>query len=316
MADFNGTAGDDDFKGTSGDDLMAGRLGDDTLQGLAGNDFLSGGGGDDVLNGGSGNDTLNGGAGTDQLLGGSGDDLIVISKGTDPTQDVIDGGSGFDTVSFSGFKHGVVVDLTNPTGFHMAGIEALIGSAFDDELRGQLNVAGYYDGGAGNDTLFGNHAHDTLAGGDGDDVIQQFYLRAVISGGDGNDFINSAGQSTVDGGAGDDTLQIFGSHNQVTGGDGADVFQFGPAVGNGDLIQDLADQDVIDLSAVDAVAGQAGNEAFVLVAGFDGHAGEAMLVYDSGADQTRLEMDTDGDAVANKTILISGDHTDFTNVVL
>lgn len=316
MADFNGTAGDDLLKGTGGDDVMLGRLGDDTLQGLAGNDFLSGGGGDDVLNGGSGNDTLNGGAGQDQLLGGSGDDLIVVSVGKSPVSDVIDGGSGFDTLSFAGFQQQVTLILSDADS-PITGVEAVIGTSFDDEIYGQRVSRGALDGADGNDILIGGHERDTLTGGAGDDHLQTDFQRAMESGGEGADTLfTSNGISTLDGGAGDDLLRAEGRHNELTGGDGADVFQFDNATRNGNLIQDLTGQDVIDISHIDAVKHQGGDQAFVLVASLGGHAGEAALVYDTGSDQTRLELDTDGDAVADKTILISGDHTGFTNFVL
>jgi hypothetical protein len=58
------------------------------------------------------------------------------------------------------------------------------------------------------------------------------------------------------------------------------------------------------------------DQAFVLVASLDGHAGEAALSYDAGADMTTLMLDTDGDGQANWTVLLDGDQTGFTNFVL
>jgi hypothetical protein len=47
--------------------------------------------------------------------------------------------------------------------------------------------------------------------------------------------------------------------------------------------------------------------------GLDGHAGEAALVCDSGADQIQLLLDTTGDGHADLTLLIDGHHIDFTH---
>lgn len=82
------------------------------------------------------------------------------------------------------------------------------------------------------------------------------------------------------------------------------------------MIGDLAGEDVIDLSTIDANTAVSGDQAFTLVSALDGHAGQAALVYDAGADETALELDTNGDGTADVTIRLGGDHHDFANFVL
>ncbi|MBI2236024.1 MAG: tandem-95 repeat protein [Magnetospirillum sp.] len=75
------------------------------LDGMGGTDSLSGiirvEGSDfaDYMVGGAGNDTLYGGKGTDTLIGGAGDDVFTLESLSDG--DTIDGGSGWDNLSFS-----------------------------------------------------------------------------------------------------------------------------------------------------------------------------------------------------------------------
>ncbi len=135
---------------------------DDTLIGGAGNDTLLGGNGNDTLAGGLGHNVVDGGTGNDHIVAGGGDDTIY-------------GGKGFDTLDFGGAQHGVLVNLAQ----HMAsgfgtdkvyGIEAVVGSAYNDKLVGDKG-ANLIDGGAGNDLLSGGKGADVLIGGAGNDTF-------------------------------------------------------------------------------------------------------------------------------------------------
>jgi len=138
----------------------------DTLIGDGGANILSGLGGDDFINGGAGDDILLGGDGVDILLGSAGDDLIEGGAGGD----LINGGAGNDTASYVSATSGVNVDLTAGTASGGAGsdtlvsIENIIGSAYDDTLRGDAND-NRIDGGAGNDTVIVTAGDDTASGG-------------------------------------------------------------------------------------------------------------------------------------------------------
>jgi Ca2+-binding RTX toxin-like protein len=149
--------------------------------------------------------------------------------------------------------------------------------------------------------VYGGGGSDLLVCGKGDQVL---YGDGIPEGG-------ADGRDTLVGGAGADTL---------IGGGGADTYVFqhlsDSLVGAHDLIQGLSAKDVIDLSAIDADATQAGDQAFRLVSSLTGHAGEAALVYDGATHLTLLQVDTDGDGAPDAEVAIAGDHAGFTNFVL
>lgn len=149
---------------------------------------------------------------------------------------------------------------------------------------------------------------DAFSGGDGPNQLHGIGGNDTISGG--------AGRDLVDGGAGDDRLDGGAGADTLTGGLGKDVFVLSVFEPSSDLITDLQDADRIDLSAIDADSLTSGDQAFVLVKHFTGHAGEALLVYQAGPDLTRLRLDVDGDKHPDMTVTIEGDHRDFSHFVL
>ena len=111
-----GSSFNDSLLGASAAESLFGDSGDDTISGAGGHDWLDGGSGTDSLVGGEGNDTFfaasdsGGGFGggypfpgpassADTMLGGNGDDLFIVSSSTTL---VIDGGTGHDTIEWSG----------------------------------------------------------------------------------------------------------------------------------------------------------------------------------------------------------------------
>jgi hypothetical protein len=150
-----------------------------------------------------------------------------------------------------------------------------LGSAKADSA--ELAEAGTFAGFGGHDRAVGGSGADALLGGRGADTL---------SGG--------AGADTVAGGRGRDVLE---------GGDGADVFVFAQSsLGRIDVVRDFEAADMIDLSGVDADAGQNGDQAFRFVGAdaFSGAAGE--LRYHGG----RLSGDVDGDGHADLRIDVDG----------
>ena len=105
---LTGNAFDQALIGNEGRNILNGMAGADTLVAMGGDDVVNGGDGDDALIGGTGNDILNGDAGNDlfffnqfsafgyNFLGEPGS--VDITGGTD----VIDGGSGEDTIYMRG----------------------------------------------------------------------------------------------------------------------------------------------------------------------------------------------------------------------
>ncbi len=276
---LTGGGGNDSLIGGSGADTLDGGDGNDTLAGGSGSDLLYGGDGFDFLDyststsgvsvnlatgavasgdaagdtilgfegviGSGSNDTLTGNAGANAFYGGAGNDLMVGGGGADSFY----GGTGNDTVDFSAEAAAITVDLgAGTTGGAAAadvlsGIEALVGTGYDDSLTGDAN-ANTLTGGAGNDTLNGAAGADSLYGGDGDDRLTGGSGADVLSGGAGNDWALYTGSAagvnitlggTASGGdAAGDTLtgieNLEGSaYNDTLTGDAGDNFLIGGA---------------------------------------------------------------------------------------
>ena len=187
--------------GTDLDDVLYGTNDIDTMHGYRGHDFLSGAGGDDRLFGEEGNDSLYGGVGNDTLDGGADEDVLNGGAGAD----TLNGGEGFDTASYAGSAYGVYLEVatggkTNDAqGDTYNSIEKFVGSSWADFMFGDDNH-NVFDGGAGDDSLFGNGGIDRLNGGDGLDILN--------------------------GGFGDDVLNGGRGADKLTGGDGFDTFVF------------------------------------------------------------------------------------------
>ncbi|MEP4196096.1 MAG: calcium-binding protein [Aliishimia sp.] len=175
--DIVGTEADDTLGGGDNQDRILGRQGDDILWGYSDDDALLGQLGDDVLIGGLGSDVLNGGA-------------------------------GFDLASYKTASSDVRADLLNSAtntsdaaGDVYLGIEGLIGSGFDDTLRGDTsnNAIWGYDGWdvivgrAGNDQLFGMNGNDFLSGSAGNDDMRGGNHADILQGGVGADHHDGGG---------------------------------------------------------------------------------------------------------------------------
>jgi Ca2+-binding RTX toxin-like protein len=237
--------------GSSGDDSLTGRDGfDDILEGGAGNDIIIGLGGDDTLMGGGGNDVLRGGAGADQLQGGSGIDIADYSTSAIAVLIGLDGSTGLGG---------------DAAGDVLSGIEALRGSAFDDQLTGSVG-ADILEGGSGNDILVGLVGNDILRGDAGDDILQ-----------------GGIGADVLDGGAGVDTVDYATSAGAVSVGlDGSLSSGFDAAGDQLISIERLSGSIYNDIlrgsSAAETIIGNAGDDQII------GNAGDDILQGGSGDD--------------------------------
>ena len=211
------------LRGGGGNDTIEGGNGPDSLYGDQGNDRISGGSGDDVIRGGRGNDTLDGGEGEDIVRGDRDNDRIMGSAGAD----FIDGGPGYDTVDYSQsprqggggffFYDGVIVDLSSSTQIYLGegghaegdilvGIEAVIGSPYDDSIEVD-DYGGFFGGGdAVRHRAYGGGGDDVLWGREGD----------YLNGGAGDDRLTTARGGTLNGGPGADTFRFFGPADETT----------------------------------------------------------------------------------------------------
>ncbi len=184
------------------ENVLGGTSGD-TITGTAADNLLDGGSSDDVLIGGGGNDSLLGGAGTDVLRPGDG------------LANVVNGGTGIDTISYVDVATDVVVNIATSSGTGLAslvGIENVTGGSGNDVVTG--NSAGnLLQGGPGNDQLFGGGGIDVLQGGADDDVLRGGSAADSLDGGTGFDTAVAAGT------AGTDTVTLTAASLPVDGTD-------------------------------------------------------------------------------------------------
>ncbi|WP_136069047.1 cellulose binding domain-containing protein [Modicisalibacter radicis] len=131
----------------------------------------------------------------------------------------------------------------------------------------------------------------TLAGGADDDLLFAFDGDDSLSGGDGADrLIGGEGQDTLEGGDGADSF-VFRS-----------TFESGPHDADRVIDFDLAEGDVIDLSAIDANLALDGDQAFAWRGdlGFTGAGGELRL------EGETLQADVNGDGITDMAIELVG----------
>ena len=167
-------------------------------------------------------------------------------------------------------------------------------------------------------SVFGGDGADTLLGGShgealwGDDD-------SGLSGGD--DFLAGyKGNDTLVGGDGDDQINGGRGADELWGGTGADTFVYARATDSGqggfDVIVDLDSLDWIDLHRIDADVSTVGDDAFHLVSSFSHTAGELVVSFDETEGNTVVSGDINGDGLTDITIILAGNHTNFTNFVL
>lgn len=156
------------------------------------------------------------------------------------------------------------------------------------------------DGTMANDILRGLSGYDTLRGGDGHDRL---------TGGGGSDYLRAwTGNDSLFGGSGADTILGDAGADQIFGGWGGDQFVYNtPAdLGAPDTIWDFKPGvDKLVLTTLDANTLAAGNQAFRFLgsAAFDGSA--AALRLQAAGSGTWVQMDTNGDRVADMSLYLA-----------
>jgi Ca2+-binding RTX toxin-like protein len=274
---FDTLLGIEHLGGSGFSDTLTGDSAANTLDGEAGNDRLIGGGGSDLLLGDGGNDRLSGGAGIDTLRGGADNDTYDLDDPGDAADTLVESASGGIDIVIAGFDY-------------------TLGNHFENLRLRQGDHDG--TGNALNNRIIATGGSNTLLGLGGDDTIYGGNAPDTIDGGSGND--------RLFGGFGPDVL---------TGGIGADRFVFeqtldlGATRGNADLITDFssAGGDRITLKEVDADTTAADDQdfSFIGTAAFSNTAGELRYYFLNG--QTVIEMDTDGDALADLFLKLDGE---------
>ena len=302
--------------GTDAAETLDGAAGRDTISGGGGNDLLRGMGGNDSLSGGAGDDTLDGGGGTDSLTGGTGNDTFVFSNLTDVNGDTISDFGVGDRIDLSALGATFIGDGAF-TGSSMAHGPAQIRvRTYPNQTTLEVDSTGdgyadryiYLNGAPAlrqvtgspgvlervpDQALIGTDAGDSLDGGAG---------RDTISGGAGNDLLRGlSGSDSLIGGEGDDTLDGGAGSDTLTGGSGNDTFRFGLNEVDSDVITDFGPGDRLDLSALNATF--IGDSPFT--GSYSGN-GPAQIRANISANTTVLEIDSNGDGVADRTISLNG----------
>lgn len=345
-----GNAGNNVLVGLDGFDQLRANGGNDTLDGGAGDDLLRTGSGADTFIGGDGFDRVsfynldatqaviadlssqtiaNDGFGNaetmssieglgshtrfaDQFTGSNDRNLFLVGGGdtvyalggdddiqVDDAPARIDGGVGVDSIT-----QFTLTRLIDSNADGIAEVEAATHGVTVSLQTGRINDDGF--GGSGRlyniENLGGSALDDVLTGDNGDNVLTGF---------DGSDELNGRG--------GDDTLNGGLGADLLNGGSGDDQFVYASlddstvALSGRDTIGDLGKGDGIDLSAIDANTTLAGDQAFTKVAAFTGVAGQLTLT--AAGKSTLLQVDVNGDGVADMAITLSGKQTGFSNFV-
>jgi Ca2+-binding RTX toxin-like protein len=248
---------------------------------------IADGPGDDTVTGGSGNDVLLAGTGLDTLSGGSGGDTFVDASAA--SNDVFNGGSGTDRVSYAGRVTGVTATIDGVANDGSVGeadnvrtdVEQLEGGDGADTLTGSTS-ANRVVGGYGDDTLSGGSGDDQLDGGPGADRIQggtgtrdaadySARTNAVTASIDGSPNDGESGEGDdveidvegVWGGLASDRLTGGSAADDLRGGNGDDWFR---GLGGADTMSGGSGQDTADYAertagvtvTIDGVANDAG----------------------------------------------------------
>jgi len=322
--------------------------GADTLIGNGSDNRPEAGGGNDTMTGGLGDDSLDGGADTDlfDLSGTSAGVVVDLGAGTatgseigtdtvtaienvtagsgndtlagDSADNVLDGGGGSDTASYSG-SPGADADLGTGTADDGLGgtdtlvrIENLTGGAGGDTLTGNgganaLSGGGGGDtlgGAGGNDVLAGEAGSDTLSGGADDDTLDGGADADLLTGDAGNDtLIGGGGADTLEGGAdadsldggiGNDTLTGGDGNDTVDGGSGDDTIVAGSGAGDDDyngggdtdtiLFTSTSAGVVVDLASGTATGDETGTDALTAIENATGGSGADTLIGSGSAN--------------------------------
>ncbi len=162
----------------------------------------------------------------------------------------------------------------------------------------------------GSGSLIGGAGHDVLMGLAGSDSLHGDELDDGLYGGGGSD--------SLDGGSGGDWLEGGAGADQLRGGSGQDRFVYvamsdsgSSGSGSDDTMLDFTvNEDLIDVSGIDAQAGVAGDQAFEWGGAVSGRpqagaiAGKVVYWIENG--MTVVQADVAGDTAAPLELIISG----------
>jgi hypothetical protein len=210
---------------------------------------VTGGGGADTIIGGAGADTITGGAGADVITAGLGNDVLYYVNGDAPSGEVINGGTGTDTLivttstTFAAATFGTTATntaLTNGSIENIVITSGTTGTFLATQLTGQAININATAAGAANLVITGANATAnfstltfTVSGGanafdTGVDTVTINIAGVTAASTTGTTLADviagSALADTIDGGSGVDTITGGGGLDVLTGSGGSDIF--------------------------------------------------------------------------------------------
>jgi Ca2+-binding RTX toxin-like protein len=196
----------------------------------------------------------------------------------------MDGGAGNDTFVVDSLSDQVIEAVNG-------GTDTVRTASFSHMLASNVENLEY----TGSTAFFGtgNALANTMIGGGGNDNLQGLGGNDILRGNGGNDVL--IGGQGVD---------------ELWGGAGVDRFDFDSASDSRpgaqmDTIRDfVSGVDKVDLSTIDASTAHSGNQAFTLVTGFSGLAGQ--LTAARGGSDLIVSGDINGDRIADFQIKPAG----------
>lgn len=247
------------------------------------------------------------------MTGETGNDSFAWSS----QPDTIDGGAGYDTMSYALAPQRVQVDLTDngrnggaAAGDLLRNIEAVTGTRYDDVLTGDgaanaltgLQGRDTLNGGAGSDWFTPGAGSDVVQGGSGVDMVSYFDLSQAVgvnlatgravSGGE-TDMLSSIENATgsihgdvIQGDAGANRLRGIGGYDWFVGSDGSDFYDGG--TGRDMISYVLSPTGVtVNLGTGRGSAGQAAGDTYSNMERFTGSVHADLAFGSDGADDFR-----------------------------
>lgn len=298
--------GDDDIlTGNGANTVTAGQgfnnvisgSGADTITALDGGNYISSGSGTNNITSGSGRDYIRSGVDTDTIVSGGGSDTVIIRGGADTAET----GAGDDRliVNYSALSTAVTGGVAGGT--LLSGYTGRIGDTAGNMVDFQSTENFTVTTGSGNDIITTGAGVDRLNGGSGSDRLDGGLGNDALLGGLGDDFLfGRQGNDTMLGDSGADVLDGGYGTDIMDGGDGFDSFVFTRLTESSihavtrDVIDGFDHGDTVNMSAIDANANVAGNQAFSFVEQFTGSAGQ--LQWDRlSSDSFVVTADVNGD---------------------
>lgn len=236
-----GSNSDDTITGDDASQRLFGEAGNDTLYGGGGNDMLNGVTGDDNLYGGDGDDYLNAGQGFDNMYGGAGDDELIVSYDNEVAGELVDGGTGIDTLISSDVNLSVI-NIQNVEVFKMWNNDAWVGMSADqfngfDSFVAEGGIANVWAASSGTFSL------------DGKTTTNRFNVYGTS---DADTLIGNSDAQTLSGENGNDTLDGKGGADWLKGGLGNDIYLYGRGYGAGSIADEdwsAGNEDVLSFGA-------------------------------------------------------------------